>query len=139
MVDGMFSVIHGKNVWSLKSMFRRAMTLGTEERSVVLAVDDSSNAEYAFDWYVTHFHKPETRMYLVHCPETYANVTMMSPGKVQELIKECEAKIKSIESKYLAKMKASGIQGEFIRLHGEKPGHAIIDCATTKNATFIVT
>ncbi|KAK3691014.1 hypothetical protein RRG08_049321 [Elysia crispata] len=49
MVDGMFSVIHGKNVWSLKSMFRRAMTLGSEERSVLLAVDDSDNAEYAFD------------------------------------------------------------------------------------------
>ncbi|GFR59308.1 hypothetical protein ElyMa_003502100 [Elysia marginata] len=49
MVDGMFSVIHGKNVWSLKSMFRRALTLGEEERSMLMAVDDSDNAEYAFD------------------------------------------------------------------------------------------
>ena len=28
--------------------------------------------------YVKHFHKAETKMFLVHCPETYANVTMMS-------------------------------------------------------------
>ncbi|KAK3778025.1 hypothetical protein RRG08_018192 [Elysia crispata] len=89
--------------------------------------------------YVKHFHKPETKMYLVHCPETYANVTMMSPGKVQELIKECENKVKNIQTKYLAKMKANGIRGEFERLHGEKPGHAIIDCAISKNVTFIVT
>ncbi|RUS75962.1 hypothetical protein EGW08_016269, partial [Elysia chlorotica] len=139
MVDGMFSVIHGQNVWSLKSILSRAMTLGEEERSMVMAVDESENAEYAFDWYVKHFHKPETKMYLVHCPETYANVTMMSPGKVQELIKECEKKIKTIQSKYLSKMKANGIRGEFERLNGERPGHAIIDCAVDKNATFIVT
>ncbi|GFR59304.1 universal stress protein A-like protein [Elysia marginata] len=61
------------------------------------------------------------------------------PGKVQELIKECENKVKNIQTKYLSKMKANGIRGEFERLHGEKPGHAIIECATAKNVTFIVT
>lgn len=108
-------------------------------KSVLMAVDESEHSDYAFTWYVKHFHKPETKMYLVHCPETYANVTMMSPGKVQELIKECEKKVEAIKIKYLAKMKANGIRGEFERLHGERPGHAIIECAVAKNITFIVT
>ncbi|XP_005090867.1 universal stress protein YxiE [Aplysia californica] len=138
MVDGMLSVRHGKTVWSLKSMVKRIATLG-ESRLVLMAVDGGEDADYAFEWYATHFHKAENRLLLVHCPETFANVTMMSPGKVQELIKECELKIKSIQDKYLDKMKALGIQGEFVRLDGDKPGHSIIECATSRNVTFIVT
>ncbi|XP_059153770.1 universal stress protein YxiE-like isoform X2 [Physella acuta] len=110
-----------------------------KERVALMAVDESQHSEYAFDWYVNHFHKAENRLLLVHCPETYANVTMMSPGKVQELIKECEAKVKAIQEKFLEKMRALGIQGEFIRLNGEKPGYQIVECAINRKATFIVT
>uniref|UniRef100_A0A2C9KP74 UspA domain-containing protein n=1 Tax=Biomphalaria glabrata TaxID=6526 RepID=A0A2C9KP74_BIOGL len=63
----------------------------------------------------------------------------LGPGRVQELIKECETKVKSIQDKFLEKMKSHGIQGEFIRLNGDKPGYQIVECAVNKKATFIVT
>jgi len=115
------------------------MATSSDNRLVLLAVDGSEHSYYAFEWYVTHFHKPENKLLLAHCPETFANVTMMSPSKVQDLIAECEIKIKSIQDRYLDKMKANGIQGEFICLDGDKPGHALIDCAANRNVTFIVT
>uniref|UniRef100_A0A2C9KKU6 UspA domain-containing protein n=1 Tax=Biomphalaria glabrata TaxID=6526 RepID=A0A2C9KKU6_BIOGL len=80
MVDSMFSVIHEQTVWSLKSSVMRMVTntMGQQEIVVLIAVDGGEDSEYAFHWYVNHFHKAENRLILVHCPETYANVTMMS-------------------------------------------------------------
>ncbi|CAG5129859.1 unnamed protein product [Candidula unifasciata] len=106
---------------------------------VVIAVDGSEHSVYAFDWYLEHFHKEEMSLVLVHVPDTFANVTMMSPGKVQEVLKECEAKIQCMKEMYMEKMKAEGIEGEFIRIDAEKPGQAIVDCAIENNACFIVT
>ncbi|BFZ10404.1 hypothetical protein BsWGS_13443 [Bradybaena similaris] len=106
---------------------------------VVIALDGSDHSLYAFDWYVEHFHKEEISLILIHVPETYANVTMMSPGKVQEILRECEAKIQSMQAMYLEKMKTEGIDGEFIRVDADKPGQAIVDCAIEHNASFIVT
>ncbi|KAK7102367.1 universal stress protein YxiE-like [Littorina saxatilis] len=110
------------------------------QRKVLLAVDGSENSEYAFDWYVSNMHKEENTLVLVHCPETLANVTMMSPGKVQDLINEGETKTKSIETKFEFKMNKARIRGEFVRLdNAEKPGAAICECAAEKNVTYVVT
>ncbi|XP_046357738.1 universal stress protein in QAH/OAS sulfhydrylase 3'region-like isoform X1 [Haliotis rufescens] len=106
---------------------------------VLMAVDNSTHSEYAFNWYVQHFHRSGNRLLLVHCPETFANVTMMSPSKVQELITQCEEKMQSLEKKYTDKMNEQGIKGDFARLDGEKPGPSIVECAASRNVTFIVT
>ncbi|CAI9722156.1 Hypothetical predicted protein [Octopus vulgaris] len=45
----------------------------SEEKYVVLALDESEHSEYAFDWYVQNFHKSCNKLLLVHCPENYAN------------------------------------------------------------------
>ncbi|XP_076448281.1 universal stress protein YxiE-like isoform X2 [Babylonia areolata] len=117
-----------------------AMATDPSPRKVVLAVDGSDNAEHAFDWYVKNMHKPNNELVLAHCPETFANVTMMSPGKVQELMTEAEAKIKNIETKYEGKMDKAGIKGQFVRLvNQDKPGSAICECALEHGATYIVT
>lgn len=36
---------------------------------VVIPVDQSSNAENAFNWYLKHVHKPENQVWIVHCLE----------------------------------------------------------------------
>ncbi|KAK3588578.1 hypothetical protein CHS0354_026181 [Potamilus streckersoni] len=113
-----------------------------DSRIVVVCVDSSPQAEWAFDWYVQNFHRPENKVICVHCPEAFTNVTMMSPARVQELIKESNQKLETLKTHYLTKLNEKGIQGEFraIGLDGEpKPGAAVVDCATNENATFIVT
>lgn len=116
------------------------MAATSQTRKVLLAVDGSENSEFAFDWYVSNMHKEENSLLLIHIPETFANVTMMSPAKVQEMISQGEAKVKEIENKFVAKMDKLGINGEFMKLEGhEKPGAAIVDCASEAGATYIVT
>lgn len=112
------------------------------ERTVVLCVDNSPQAEWAFNWYVKNFHRPENKVIAVHCPETFTNVTMMSPGRVSELIKECNEKLDSLKTKFVSRMTDSGMNGEFkaIGLEGDmKPGQAIVDFAEKSKACFIVT
>lgn len=109
---------------------------------VIVCLDESSYAEDAFDRYVKNFHKPENKLIAVHCPETFTNVTMMSPGRVSELIKECNEKLDALKTKFVSRMTDAGINGEFkaIGLEGDmKPGQAIVDFAEKSKACFIVT
>ncbi|XP_076469356.1 putative universal stress protein SERP1273 [Babylonia areolata] len=116
------------------------MAATAAERKVLLAVDGSENAEYAFEWYVSNMHRPENKLILVHCPETLANVTVMSPSKVQDMMNESEIKIKSIETKFETKMNKNGMKGHFVRLDSQdKPGSAICQCAEDQGVTYIVT
>lgn len=39
-------------------------------RVVLLAVDASEHAKFAFDWFLENVHKPDDLIVLVHCPET---------------------------------------------------------------------
>ncbi|XP_052286059.1 putative universal stress protein SAUSA300_1656 isoform X2 [Dreissena polymorpha] len=114
----------------------------TGVKTVVMCVDNSSQAEWAFSWYITNIHRPENHLIAVHCPETFTNVTMMSPSRVSELIKECNEKLDSLRTKFVSKMTDHKINGEFkaIGLEGDmKPGQAIVDFAEQSKATFIVT
>ncbi|XP_041347729.1 universal stress protein in QAH/OAS sulfhydrylase 3'region-like [Gigantopelta aegis] len=113
--------------------------MASTEPLVVVAVDGSEHSEYAFEWYMQNFHKAGNRLLLVHCPEAFGNVTMMSPQKVQELIEKCEEKCRNIEEKYQKKLDAYHAKGDFARLDGEKPGSSIVECAISRNALFIVT
>ncbi|KAL4225974.1 hypothetical protein ACF0H5_013961 [Mactra antiquata] len=113
-----------------------------EDKVVMLCVDNSPQAEWAFNWYVKNFHRQDNRLIAVHCPETFTNVTMMSPGRVSELIKECNEKLDTLKTKFVSKMTDNNISGEFkaIGLEGDmKPGQAIVDFAEKNKACFIVT
>ncbi|KAL5020789.1 hypothetical protein ScPMuIL_002128, partial [Solemya velum] len=89
--------------------------------------------------YVQNFHKPENKVLVVHCPEAFTNVTMMSPGKVEEMIRDTQVKVKKLQEKFMAKLNEKGITGDFHSLQGDKPGSAIVDCACENSAAIIVT
>lgn len=113
-----------------------------EKLRVLVCVDISNQSAWAFDWYAKNFHRPENHVLAVHCPETFTNVSMMSPGRVSELIKECNEKLDALKSKYVSKLNENGMQGEFLAIGLEsdmKPGQAIIECAEKYKASFIVT
>ncbi|CAG5117024.1 unnamed protein product [Candidula unifasciata] len=109
-----------------------------DEVLVLLGVDGSEHSVYAFDWYVHNFHKAGNKLILVHVPEPATHVSMMSHTKLQEHLKQYEEKIEAMKVKYLEKMEARGIEGEFLRIIHEKPGHAIVECAEEKRVKFVV-
>lgn len=106
---------------------------------VVLAVDGSEHADYAFDWFMKNFYKSGQKIVLLHCPELYLYDFNMSPGRVTEMQKEVADKTNALKEKWLAKASAAGIQAEFKVEYSEKPGHAIVDVASNVGAGCIVT
>nr|XP_022297834.1 universal stress protein A-like protein isoform X2 [Crassostrea virginica] len=113
--------------------------LDTGKGIIVMAVDYSNNSEWAFDWYVTNFHKPGNKVILLHVPESYINATTMSPGRVMELQRESDGKTSDLKQKFIDKASKLGIEAEFRVENADKPGHAIVDVAQKENATFVVT
>uniref|UniRef100_A0A0B7A3R2 UspA domain-containing protein n=1 Tax=Arion vulgaris TaxID=1028688 RepID=A0A0B7A3R2_9EUPU len=110
----------------------------TTEYLVLLGIDGSDHSVYAFEWYMHNFHKPGYKILLVHVPEISTSMSLNSQAKLQEHMRHCDAKIASMEAKYMDKMKGRGIEGEFLRINNEKPGPAIVECALEKEATYVV-
>lgn len=112
---------------------------GFPEQIIIIGVDESDIAEFAFEWYAMNFHKTGNKVVLLHCPENYINATTMSPGRVMELQREVEGKSSDLKRKFIEKANKLGIEAEFKIESAEKPGHAIVDTATKTDAAFIVT
>ncbi|XP_060066263.1 universal stress protein in QAH/OAS sulfhydrylase 3'region-like [Ylistrum balloti] len=106
---------------------------------VLMAVDGSDHADFAFDWYMKKFHKPGDQLILLHCPELYLNDLNMSPGRVTQLQREVSENTQALHDKWLAKASAAGIQAEFKVEYSQKPGHVIVDVAQRVGAGCIVT
>ncbi|XP_033746403.1 universal stress protein in QAH/OAS sulfhydrylase 3'region-like isoform X1 [Pecten maximus] len=126
---------------AVKSKFRHLMNAAIpgHHQLVIIGVDESDMAEFAFEWYGANFHKPGNKVLLLHCPENYINATTMSPGRVVELQREVEGKSCDLKRKFIDKANKLGIEAEFKVEAAEKPGHAIVEVATKNEAAFIVT
>ncbi|CAI9722155.1 stress in QAH OAS sulfhydrylase 3 region-like isoform X1 [Octopus vulgaris] len=62
-----------------------------------------------------------------------------SPARVEELLMEVNEKVRRLEIKYKAKSDAKKVRYEFVRMPGEKPGHAVLEVSKQSGAIFIVT
>ncbi|CAL1539524.1 unnamed protein product [Lymnaea stagnalis] len=118
---------------------------------VLIAVDDSDPAEFAFNWYRDYIHKPEYFTVLLHCTDQNdqeirdatscprrASTGSQGPARTAKIIKEMSERMKKIEDKFGHLMEINGIQGK-IRKGKGKPGEAIVKAANEEGATMIVT
>ena len=108
--------------------------MATSEISVVIAVDGSSQAESAFEWYVTNLHREGNVVYLVHAMEAPSMPTRES---WDSQIKEGQGKCDALKDKFTKRFKELKIVGHFI-YDVQKPGELVCSTAKKENATFIV-
>ncbi|BFZ08236.1 hypothetical protein BsWGS_11275 [Bradybaena similaris] len=121
---------------------------------VLVAVDDSEPAEFAFNWYRDYIHRPDYFTVVLHCTDhadhdnkdTSSGIrrgstdTHKSHGlvKAAKISKENMDRIKRIEDKFGQLMDINEIKGK-IRKGIGKPGEAIVKAAAEEGATMIVT
>ncbi|BFZ10414.1 hypothetical protein BsWGS_13453 [Bradybaena similaris] len=106
---------------------------------VLIAVDDSDPAEFAFNWYRDYIHKPEYFTVLLHCTDQNdQEIRDASPARTAKIVKELAERMKKIEDKFGHLMQINGINGK-IRKGSGKPGEAIVKAAAEEGATMIVT
>lgn len=112
------------------------------KKPVLIAHDGSENADYAFQWYMEHLHKPHHYVILLHIPERHAFMIGPLGGtadveSIQMLMREDEEKEKAFLERLAQKLKAREIGGKVKSVAG-KPGEVIISVADEEKAAFIV-
>lgn len=108
---------------------------------VIVAVDASQQAEHAFDWYLTHIHRPENIIVIVHCIDLDSITEQDDVELTDELSsrswEQQRQKIKAVEDKYRWKLNEHGLPGKILMESG-KPVDVIVNVATHENAGLIV-
>ncbi|XP_064615276.1 universal stress protein Sll1388-like [Liolophura sinensis] len=108
---------------------------------VLIAIDHSEMAEYAFDWYMDYGYRHDHSILLLHCPEveslTRAPILLSGPEFLREALCEERMRVARLEEKYMLKMRERGLEGQFRTVEG-RPGEAIVHVARTANAKLIV-
>ncbi|CAH1780791.1 unnamed protein product [Owenia fusiformis] len=115
-------------------------------KKVLIAVDASEQAEFAFNWYFEHIHGENNEVVLVHCPETPSlpALSLTHPMNVPyeewqgAMVKQHEA-VNKIESHYQAQCIHMKVKHSVkIMPHQGSPGAAIIKMAEDEEVGMIV-
>jgi len=106
---------------------------------VLIAIDASSTAEKALDWYLNHLHRHGNSIVILHCVDL-SHITVgddHSKAGIASQWKQEKAKIKGLEDKYRWKLNENFIPGK-IRTEEGKAGDVIIRVAKEEKARLIV-
>ncbi|XP_071082608.1 universal stress protein YxiE-like [Haliotis cracherodii] len=122
------------------------MAEALHERTVVVAMDGSHFAAYAFEWYMENAHRKTDHVIFVHTPEfqnaftTSSNTEFVDPTSnlVMDMYRAEEKKARELIQSLRQRLKDAGVSGK-VRCESGFPGHAIVKVAEEEKAAFIVT
>nr|XP_039272535.1 uncharacterized protein LOC120346781 [Styela clava] len=114
----------------------------------VLCVDDSKNAEQAFNYYTSCIHKPDNKLIILHVTVLPAvpalAISAPTSGSVpfedfKKTMKNIVDESKVIEGRYNSLCNQLGIQHQFDMYHPNgSVGEAIVDQAKKRDANLVV-
>lgn len=111
--------------------------------TVVLGIDDNYGSEYAFDFYVKHYHKPNNELVLVHVVEPHvysSNQLTLNLASVREKNEEDDkVLVRNLQTKYEDKMRSNRIKGRInVIYYCRQPGKSIAEVAKDEKCGLIV-
>ncbi|XP_052795503.1 universal stress protein in QAH/OAS sulfhydrylase 3'region-like isoform X1 [Mya arenaria] len=111
-------------------------------KNVLIAMDGSKHALYAFEWYAKNLYHPDDNVIMAHCAEPGVNIpptTLMAgnPTMIQTMMKDHEQHVMDTFKTIDQLAKKYNIKHVLERLHGP-PGEAIVKAADSQNADMIV-
>ncbi|BFZ09066.1 hypothetical protein BsWGS_12105 [Bradybaena similaris] len=104
----------------------------------LIAVDGSTQAHNAFNWYLENLYRPGDSVVLVHCAEY--NVHIGLPGKAADVDQICAAvkkrndEIGNMTDDFMNVLRAKHIPSKLLIVHEDKPGEAIVKAAEQEHA-----
>ncbi|ESO88808.1 hypothetical protein LOTGIDRAFT_234396 [Lottia gigantea] len=143
------------------------MADASKNRRVVIAMDGSDHANYAFGYFVENIHRPSDEVILIYCADIsivvqsqrlqYWGFTSFSSkpqrvrcrcpkyalradkGKIEKMISDQQKSMEDITEDLNLKIQKSGINGRITRVMDNDIGHAIVKQAEKEGASLIVT
>lgn len=116
-----------------------------ENRTVLLALDGSSNAEYALNWYLERCRRPEdtvvgyTAWQHAHLPTFSLKAPFQPPTEEWEkIMRETRERVEKIQNDFTSVCQGKKIKYKFLEECCSKPGEGIVSCAEKEQADIIV-
>ncbi|XP_052795505.1 universal stress protein in QAH/OAS sulfhydrylase 3'region-like isoform X3 [Mya arenaria] len=111
-------------------------------KNVLIAMDGSKHALYAFEWYAKNLYHPDDNVIMAHCAEPGVNIPLSSllagnPILIEGMLREGDGKLTRTFATIEAAAEKHNIKHVLERLHGP-PGEAIVKAADSQNADMIV-
>lgn len=119
----------------------------SKKRTIVIAMDGSEHAKYAFQWYVDNLHHEDDNVVMVHSVELHEMLHTSSwyyapysfDREALGSIVEAEmAKVKEKLEQYAELMREAKVKGTVKSIHAPKPGEGIIQAAKEVEADMII-
>ncbi len=114
-------------------------------RLVILAVDGSENAKYAFRWYLKYSRRPDDGVTFLHIFEapTLTSFSLTNPSSIPidewgKVLKDKVEKARKLEDDYLAEGQAANLNCAFLSKPADKIGEGIIRQAEAMGAHIII-
>ncbi|VDO01022.1 unnamed protein product [Rodentolepis nana] len=114
-------------------------------RRIIIAVDGSANAKYAFRWYLKHSRMPDDGVTFLHIFEapslTAFSLNSLGSVPVEEWnkkLREKVDKVRQLEEDYTAEGQAAALNCAFLSKPAEKIGEGIIRAAQDMHANLII-
>ncbi|XP_060564889.1 universal stress protein Slr1101-like [Ruditapes philippinarum] len=113
-----------------------------EKRNVMIAMDGSKHAIYAFEWYAENVYQPTDNVIMAHCAEHGVNLpptALMAgnPTVIQAMMKEHEEEVMKVFRTIDELANKHNIKHTLERLNGP-PGESLIKAAEQQDVTLII-
>jgi len=111
-------------------------------RRVIIAIDESEQAEQALLYYIRELHRPDNDVLLLHSAEppfVTSHQGMVLSGESWDKMMEAEKnRVKKLEQKFAAKMTEHKVPGHIRAVFCARAGEAIVDVAKEEHAMIVV-
>ncbi|XP_059143778.1 putative universal stress protein SERP1273 [Physella acuta] len=102
-------------------------------RKHLLALDGNEQANYAFNWYLQNFYRPDDQVVIFHCSQFQLGVALpgaaVNVDSVSKQVQEAVKKADQITCSANEVLKSKGIKGYIVIKSGMKPDEAILQAA----------
>ncbi|KAK3104098.1 hypothetical protein FSP39_024403 [Pinctada imbricata] len=122
--------------------------MAEEGKTVLIAVDGSDNAKYAFNWYKDNMHKETDKVVLVHAVEMneilhsqqwYTSPYSFDKDVLYSMLEEEKAKVTAKLEVFAQWLRDSKMNGTVKSIHSGSPGEGICKMCEEVKADVIVT
>ncbi|OWF55116.1 uncharacterized protein LOC110464020 [Mizuhopecten yessoensis] len=116
-----------------------------EKFNVLIAMDESEHAKYAFNYYMEQIHNPKFSIVMVHVvglPDSLHKkewYTTHNSETIHKILEDEKAKLKEKLEGIGQILKDAEVQGTVQSIHADQPGRGIIKAAEDFGAHMIVT